>query len=35
VRRIMLATADAHAVYAKVGFAPLAKPEKWMALGEQ
>jgi GNAT superfamily N-acetyltransferase len=35
VRRIMLATADAHTVYAKVGFAPLAKPEKWMALGEQ
>ncbi|MEY9840036.1 GNAT family N-acetyltransferase [Streptacidiphilus sp. EB103A] len=35
LRRIMLATADAHAVYAKVGFAPLAAPEKWMALGEQ
>jgi GNAT superfamily N-acetyltransferase len=35
LRRIMLATADAHAVYAKVGFAPLAAPDKWMALGEQ
>jgi GNAT superfamily N-acetyltransferase len=35
LRRIMLATADAHAVYAKAGFAPLATPEKWMALGEQ
>ncbi|TDT98460.1 acetyltransferase (GNAT) family protein [Streptomyces sp. 846.5] len=35
LRRIMLATADAHAVYAKVGFAPLAAPEKWMTLGEQ
>ncbi|MFC1408876.1 GNAT family N-acetyltransferase [Streptacidiphilus sp. N1-12] len=35
LRRIMLATRDAHAVYAKVGFAPLAAPEKWMALGEQ
>ncbi|GAB2704648.1 GNAT family N-acetyltransferase [Kitasatospora kifunensis] len=35
LRRIMLATADAHAVYAKVGFTPLATPEKWMALGEQ
>jgi len=35
LRRILLATADAHEVYAKVGFAPLAKPEKWMALGEQ
>jgi len=34
LRRIMLATADAHAVYAKVGFRPLAKPEKWMLLGE-
>ncbi|MFD9129333.1 GNAT family N-acetyltransferase [Kitasatospora sp. NPDC059571] len=35
LRRILLATADAHGVYAKAGFAPLAKPEKWMALGEQ
>lgn len=35
LRRIMLATADAHAVYAQVGFAPLAEPEKWMALGRQ
>jgi GNAT superfamily N-acetyltransferase len=35
LRRILLATADAHAIYAKVGFAPLAKPEKWMALGEE
>jgi len=35
LRRILLATADAHAVYAKVGFAPLAEPAKWMALGEQ
>ncbi|MFJ9339107.1 GNAT family N-acetyltransferase [Streptomyces sp. NPDC101733] len=35
VRRIMLATADAHEVYAQAGFAPLAHPEKWMALGEQ
>ncbi|MDQ7908386.1 GNAT family N-acetyltransferase [Phytohabitans sp. ZYX-F-186] len=30
VRRIMLATADAHAVYAKVGFTPLAEPDRWM-----
>ena len=29
---VLLATADAHAVYAKVGFAPLEKPEKWMTL---
>jgi GNAT superfamily N-acetyltransferase len=35
LRRILLATADAHALYVKVGFAPLAKPEKWMVLGEQ
>jgi len=33
LRRIMLATADAHGVYAKAGFAPLAQPERWMALG--
>ena len=35
LRRILLATADAHGVYAKAGFAPLADPGKWMALGEQ
>ncbi|WP_329177707.1 GNAT family N-acetyltransferase [Streptomyces sp. NBC_01477] len=35
LRRIMLATADAHEVYAKVGFTPLTDPAKWMALGEQ
>ncbi|MER6997068.1 GNAT family N-acetyltransferase [Streptomyces sp. NPDC000410] len=33
LRRIMLATADAHGVYAKVGFAPLQKPDWWMSLG--
>ncbi|WP_414641057.1 GNAT family N-acetyltransferase [Actinospica sp.] len=33
LRRIILATADAHDVYAKVGFEPLAKPESWMVLG--
>lgn len=30
VKRIMLATLDAHGVYAKVGFAPLGHPERWM-----
>ncbi|MFI9269586.1 GNAT family N-acetyltransferase [Kitasatospora sp. NPDC052896] len=35
LRRVMLATADAHEVYAKVGFAPLEKPAKWMVLGNQ
>jgi GNAT superfamily N-acetyltransferase len=35
LRRILLATADAHGLYAKVGFEPLVKLEKWMALGQQ
>ncbi|MFJ2772456.1 GNAT family N-acetyltransferase [Streptomyces sp. NPDC087300] len=35
LRRILLATADAHGVYAKLGFAPLDNPEKWMALDLQ
>jgi GNAT superfamily N-acetyltransferase len=29
-RRLMLATADAHGLYAKFGFTPLAKPRDWM-----
>ena len=32
VRRILLATHDAHGVYAKLGFAALETPEHWMAL---
>ncbi|GAB2850534.1 GNAT family N-acetyltransferase [Actinocorallia aurea] len=35
LRRLMLATADAHTIYAKSGFAPLEHPEKWMTLGAQ
>ena len=35
LRRILLATADAHGVYASVGFELLAKPDRWMALGLQ
>ncbi|MFE5734615.1 GNAT family N-acetyltransferase [Streptomyces sp. NPDC056528] len=35
LRRVMLATIDAHGVYEKVGFAPLRNPDKWMALGQQ
>lgn len=35
LRRILLATADAHGVYAKVGFESMADPEKWMVFGEQ
>lgn len=33
LRRIMLTTADAHGVYAKVGFTPLAEPGTWMVFG--
>jgi GNAT superfamily N-acetyltransferase len=32
LRRIILATRDAHGVYAKLGFAPLERPEEWMLL---
>ena len=35
VRRILLATADAHGVYAKLGFAPLADVDRWMELRRQ
>ncbi|MDW8803762.1 GNAT family N-acetyltransferase [Streptomyces scabiei] len=32
LRRVLLATHDAHEVYAKLGFQPLAEPDRWMAL---
>ena len=32
LRRIVLATGDAHGVYAKFGFEPLPNPERWMSL---
>ena len=32
VRNFMLATRDAHGLYAKYGFAPLAEPSRWMAI---
>lgn len=32
VLRVVLATKDAHAVYAGVGFQPLAAPERWMEI---
>lgn len=35
LRRILLATADAHEVYEKVGFSALDEPEMWMAWGRQ
>lgn len=33
LRRVMLATADAHAVYARYGFTPVPDPERFMVLG--
>jgi GNAT superfamily N-acetyltransferase len=35
VRRILLATADAHGVYAKLGFVPLIDTDRWMQLSPQ
>ncbi|MET9831943.1 GNAT family N-acetyltransferase [Streptomyces sp. NPDC006385] len=32
IKRMLLATHDAHGVYEKLGFAPLEKPDQWMAL---
>ncbi|MFE0582658.1 MULTISPECIES: GNAT family N-acetyltransferase [unclassified Streptomyces] len=32
LRRVLLATADAHEVYARSGFTPLDVPEQWMVL---
>ena len=32
LRRFMLATRDAHALYHKFGFKPLAKPERWLEI---
>ncbi|MFE1833852.1 GNAT family N-acetyltransferase [Streptomyces sviceus] len=32
LRRVLLATRDAHGVYEKLGFAPLVEPDRWMAL---
>ncbi|MFD9394948.1 GNAT family N-acetyltransferase [Streptomyces sp. NPDC060000] len=32
LRRVLLATHDAHGVYEQVGFEPLEKPDRWMAL---
>ena len=31
IPRMVLATADAHGLYAQYGFEPLAEPHKWMA----
>ncbi|MFE6177747.1 GNAT family N-acetyltransferase [Streptomyces sp. NPDC056464] len=32
VKRVLLATHDAHGVYEKLGFAPLERPDRWMVL---
>jgi GNAT superfamily N-acetyltransferase len=32
LRRWALATADAHGVYAPLGFAPISAPERWMEI---
>lgn len=32
VKRVVLATHDAHGVYAELGFRPLDRPDQWMAL---
>jgi hypothetical protein len=32
LRWFMLATKDAHGLYAKFGFRPLAEPGRWMAI---
>ncbi|MEU9353839.1 GNAT family N-acetyltransferase [Streptomyces griseoloalbus] len=33
LKRVLLATHDAHGVYAKLGFRPLDRPDHYMALG--
>jgi GNAT superfamily N-acetyltransferase len=33
LKRMLLATLDAHGLYADVGFAPLPDPQNWMVLG--
>lgn len=35
VKRIILATRDAHEVYSRAGFEPLKSPERWMAIDKR
>jgi GNAT superfamily N-acetyltransferase len=35
LRQLMLATRDAHGLYAKVGFQPLQNTERWMRIANQ
>jgi GNAT superfamily N-acetyltransferase len=32
IKRVVLATLDAHGVYAKAGFKPIGHPERWMEI---
>jgi GNAT superfamily N-acetyltransferase len=32
LRNVLLATRDAHGLYARYGFTPLAEPQRWMAI---
>jgi GNAT superfamily N-acetyltransferase len=32
LRRVVLATMDAHGVYEKAGYAPLSRPERWLEI---
>lgn len=32
IKRVILATLDAHGVYAKAGFVPIGHPERWMEI---
>lgn len=35
LRNFLLATADAHGLYERYGFKPLAEPQRWMAIRKQ
>ena len=35
IKRIILATRDAHEVYSRAGFEPLKSPERWMAIDKR
>lgn len=35
IKRVILSTLDAHGVYAKAGFTPVAHPERWMEIDKR
>src|SRR6185369_11237735 len=35
LRRVLLATLDAHGVYTKAGYAPISQPDRWMEIFRQ